>query len=112
MQVATALCDVGLNWSRGTRASRAWTYPKTHRLRQPHIDGRAVAGRNRPSPCLRQRNLAMPHEFTGPGGTYTIFEPELASDAPAFSDEALALHFADQYAKDLRYVAAWGRWLH
>jgi putative DNA primase/helicase len=54
----------------------------------------------------------MPHEFTGPGGTYTIFEPELASDAPAFSDEALALCFADQYAKDLRYVAAWGRWLH
>src|SRR5215813_1187461 len=83
-----------------------------HRLRQPLIDGRAAAGRNRPSRCLRQRNLAMPHEFTGPGGTYTIFEPELASDAPAFSDEALALRFADQYAKDLRYVAAWGRWLH
>src|SRR4051794_25498 len=31
--------------------------------------------------------------------------------APQFSDEALALRFADQHADDLRYVAAWGRWL-
>ena len=30
--------------------------------------------------------------------------------APAFTDEALALHFAEQHA-DLRYVAAWSRWL-
>jgi putative DNA primase/helicase len=35
------------------------------------------------------------------------------SDArpPAFTDEALALRFAEQHANDLRYVAAWGRWL-
>jgi putative DNA primase/helicase len=31
---------------------------------------------------------------------------------PAFTDEALALRFADLHANDLRYVAAWGRWLH
>ncbi len=31
--------------------------------------------------------------------------------APAFSDEALALRFAERHADDLRYVAAWGRWL-
>jgi phage/plasmid-associated DNA primase len=31
---------------------------------------------------------------------------------PAFSDEALALQFAERHANDLRYVAAWGRWLH
>lgn len=31
--------------------------------------------------------------------------------APAFSDEALALRFAEAHAADLRYVAAWGRWL-
>jgi len=31
---------------------------------------------------------------------------------PAFSDEALALHFAETYANDLRYVATWARWLH
>jgi putative DNA primase/helicase len=30
---------------------------------------------------------------------------------PAFTDEALALRFAETYAGDLRYVAAWGRWL-
>lgn len=30
---------------------------------------------------------------------------------PAFADEALALRFAESYAHDLRYVAAWGRWL-
>jgi putative DNA primase/helicase len=30
---------------------------------------------------------------------------------PEFSDEALALRFAAAHANDLRYVAAWGRWL-
>jgi putative DNA primase/helicase len=29
---------------------------------------------------------------------------------PQFSDDALALRFADRHAKDLRYVAGWGRW--
>src|SRR5258707_2329157 len=31
---------------------------------------------------------------------------------PAFTDEALALWFAEVHATDLRYVAAWGRWLY
>jgi putative DNA primase/helicase len=30
---------------------------------------------------------------------------------PAFTDEALALQFAEKHADDLRYVAAWGKWL-
>ena len=30
---------------------------------------------------------------------------------PAFADEALALRFAELHAGDLRYVAAWNRWL-
>jgi putative DNA primase/helicase len=30
---------------------------------------------------------------------------------PAFTDEALALHFTDLHKHRLRYVAAWGRWL-
>ncbi len=36
-----------------------------------------------------------------------------ADDArpPNFSDEALALRFADKHADDLRYVASWGAWL-
>ena len=31
--------------------------------------------------------------------------------APVFSDEALALQFAERHADMLRYVAAWGRWM-
>jgi putative DNA primase/helicase len=30
---------------------------------------------------------------------------------PAFSDEALALRFAELHAGDLRFVAAWNKWL-
>jgi hypothetical protein len=30
--------------------------------------------------------------------------------APMFSDDALALEFADRHADDLRYVAAWSHW--
>ena len=30
--------------------------------------------------------------------------------APAFSEEAMALAFAERYAAELRYVAAWGKW--
>src|SRR5262249_16956171 len=30
---------------------------------------------------------------------------------PAFSDEALALRFAHRHGGEVRYVAAWGRWL-
>ena len=32
--------------------------------------------------------------------------------APAFSEEALALLFADLHADELRYVAKWGTWMH
>jgi putative DNA primase/helicase len=31
--------------------------------------------------------------------------------APEYSDEAMALRFADRYAGDLRYVAFWSQWL-
>jgi putative DNA primase/helicase len=31
--------------------------------------------------------------------------------SPAFSDEALALRFAELHAGDLRFVAAWNKWL-
>jgi putative DNA primase/helicase len=32
-------------------------------------------------------------------------------DAPAFSEEALALQFTEEHADKLRHVAAWGKWL-
>ena len=40
--------------------------------------------------------------------------PKTPEDArpPAFTDEALALQFADTHVDKLRYVAAWARWLH
>jgi putative DNA primase/helicase len=31
---------------------------------------------------------------------------------PPFSEEELALDFAETHAADLRHVAAWGKWLH
>ena len=37
---------------------------------------------------------------------------EVADDRPpAFSDEALALGFADTYLDKLRYVAVWSKWM-
>jgi putative DNA primase/helicase len=46
-------------------------------------------------------------------GTRDVETLEDASQykAPAFSDEALALEFAKQHAGDLRFVAAWNKWL-
>ena len=46
--------------------------------------------------------------FDKPGERY---EPAEDGRPPAFSDEALALRFAKRHAGDLRYVAAWGKWL-
>jgi putative DNA primase/helicase len=42
-----------------------------------------------------------------------ITSAELDEEArpPAFSDEALALRFAERHQNDLRYIAAWGKWL-
>ena len=41
------------------------------------------------------------------GGFEETFEPR----PPEFSDESLALCFADRHADDLRYVDPWSRWL-
>jgi putative DNA primase/helicase len=44
------------------------------------------------------------------------FDDPIVDDAieeerpPEFSDEALALAYADQHERDLRYIAQWGRW--
>jgi len=38
------------------------------------------------------------------------FSEKGAGRPPAFSDEALALRFAECHADDLRYVSTWGRW--
>ena len=36
--------------------------------------------------------------------------PARIHDAPAFSEEAIALSFADQHANDLRFIDKWGKW--
>ena len=33
-------------------------------------------------------------------------------ELPPTAEDAIALAFADRHAHELRYVAAWGRWLH
>lgn len=45
-------------------------------------------------------------------GNIVRLQPREPADdrPPAFSDEALALRFADMHANDLRFVAAWGKW--
>lgn len=52
---------------------------------------------------------AVDPEYTPPGKKATD-QPD-DDRPPAFSDSALALRFVDRHAGDLRYVAAWNRWL-
>jgi putative DNA primase/helicase len=53
----------------------------------------------------------------GAGDRAKTWKPNGGDDAdiearpPAFTDEALALRFAERHAKDLRFVAAMGKWL-
>src|SRR5262245_33746200 len=35
-----------------------------------------------------------------------------SGELPAAAEESLALAFADRHAHELRYVAAWSRWMH
>jgi putative DNA primase/helicase len=46
-----------------------------------------------------------------PTPVWTDRDPDEEIRPPAFTDEALALRFADRHAKDLRFVAAMGKWL-
>ena len=53
-----------------------------------------------------------PEEFLEDAGTITTAPmPDDDFRPPAFSDEALALRFAQRHAGDLRFVSAWGKWL-
>ncbi len=49
----------------------------------------------------------MRREANGNGGGGA----PVSVQAPNLSDEALALRFAKRHAGDLRFVAAWGKWL-
>ncbi len=45
------------------------------------------------------------------GGAETSAAPAPDARPPEFSDESLALRFTARHEADLRYVAAWGKWL-
>ncbi len=64
----------------------------------PSAEGKLDGGPAEPS---KKRN----------GGNAPGAAAEEPERAPAFSDEALALRFAERHANGLRYVAAWGKWL-
>src|SRR5687768_479002 len=49
----------------------------------------------------------MTHLVVIPGERQEEYEPR----PPTYADEALALRFAEQHQADLRFVAAWGKWL-
>ncbi|MFI5012036.1 MAG: phage/plasmid primase, P4 family [Hyphomicrobiales bacterium] len=57
---------------------------------------------------LAKQSVAPPPEAQGMVTT-RLFAP--VAQPPAYTDEALALEFAERHAGDLRYVAAWGKWL-
>ena len=44
-------------------------------------------------------------------GGDVVIDADNAPKPPAFSDDGLALAFTERYKDELRYVAAWGRWL-
>src|SRR5438093_867321 len=58
---------------------------------------KAGIGTHRRTPRRRKTN----------GGNVFLHDPR----PPEFSDEALALRFAEIHANDLRYVAVWNKWL-
>ncbi len=76
-----------------------------HRARATITSG-INAGLLEPYPDLEKRE---PSRETNQNGAVTRDLEE--SRPPAFTDEALALRFAERHELDLRYVDAWGRWL-
>ena len=50
------------------------------------------------------------HEHGANGPTQSDYSPEDDARPPAFTDEALALRFAEKHADRLRYVAGWSKW--
>ena len=61
-----------------------------------------------------EAGLTEPHEDLKDSEEYGTESTEGADQEPrppTFTDEALALRFAERHEVDLRYVAAWSRWL-
>jgi putative DNA primase/helicase len=65
-------------------------------MRAPHEKDAALAAARQ---AARSDEDSLEHRVNG-------------QTAPAFTEEALALEFAERHAGELRYVAALGKWLH
>jgi hypothetical protein len=73
------------------------------RLKKPAGEGpNGVEFRREQDATVAVRTAPMPPRRRSSNGGDT---------APAFSDEALALLFAERHANDLRFVAEWTKWL-
>lgn len=51
------------------------------------------------------------HTVDAADATVVPISDDIDPRPPAFADEALALHFAERHVDDLRYVAAWSKWM-
>jgi putative DNA primase/helicase len=83
------------------------------------VEARGAAGPHRPAaariglqrhPCPAGRRCMTADKIVQIIAAAEDVEVEEARP-PAFSDEAIALRFAERHQNDLRYVAAWGKWL-
>ncbi len=75
--------------------------------------------------CEKQNSLIQLHGDNGgpqdyladgkrenrPARAFIKDAPHGETAAPEFSEDALALHFADWHSNEFRYVASWGKWL-
>ena len=66
-------------------------------------------GSRRMRATVHRSEEGFPFEPLGGNGRLELDADE--ARPPAFTDEALALRFAEQHAGSLRYVEVWGRWL-
>src|SRR5262249_11348068 len=60
---------------------------------------------------FRERWHDIPRLVDGAVAKFAAEPAPTANEAPAFSEEAIALLFATERADDARYVAAWSKWL-
>jgi Bifunctional DNA primase/polymerase, N-terminal/D5 N terminal like len=70
---------------------------------KPHQD---LGDRSNRQPAVKATKVEKPITSSD-----MVDDTDVPAVAPQFTEEALALHFADRYAGNLCYVAAWSRWM-
>jgi putative DNA primase/helicase len=61
--------------------------------------------------ACREADAALRNIRGGPRARDRVEQDQQEAEAVAFSDDALALAFAERHASELRHVANWSRWL-